>query len=70
MKGEGWNTTVETPNTTNDTSSLRSVVVPIDTKSSNLDDTSIEVSAASKSESSSIVSASHSSDMTSEVSTG
>jgi hypothetical protein len=69
MKGEGWNTTVETSNTTSDTSSLRSVVVPIDTKSSNLVDTSIEVSAASTSESSSIVSAPHSSEMTSEVST-
>jgi hypothetical protein len=85
MKGEGWITPEETQSVATDTSNLRSLVIPIDTKSSNLVDTSIEVSAASTSdtsdkdstadpasdplETSIIVSAPHSSEASSEVST-
>ena len=85
MKGEGWITPEETQSVATDTSNLSSVVIPIDTKSSNLVDTSIEVSSASTSdtsdkdstadpaadplETSIIVSAPHSSEASSEVST-
>ena len=85
MKGEGWITPEETQSVATDTSNLSSLVIPIDTKSSNLVDTSIEVSAASTSdtsdkdstadpasdplETSIIVSAPHSSEASSEVST-
>jgi hypothetical protein len=80
MKGEGWNTSLETPSVTTDTSSLSSVAIPNETKSSNVVDTSVEVSSASTSETSEknsadqsievsiIVSAPHSSDTSSEVS--
>jgi hypothetical protein len=81
MKGEGWITSTETPSTTTDNGSLRSVIIPIDTKSSNLLETSVEVSSASTTENSKknsstdqaeisiIVSAPDSSETSSEVST-
>ena len=81
MKGEGWITSTETPSTTTDNGSLRSVIIPIDTKSSNLLETSVEVSSASTTENSEknssadqveisiIVSAPDSSETSSEVST-
>ena len=68
MKGEGWNTSEETQSVTTDTGSLKSVVIAIDTKSSNLAETTVEISSISTSESSSIVSAPHSSEISSEVS--
>ena len=81
MKGEGWNTPVEIPSTTTDTSSINSITIVTDVKSSNVADTSVEVSSASTTENSEknsvvdatetsiIVSAPHSSDTSSEVST-
>ena len=81
MKGEGWVTEGVTPDVTTDTSSMNSVVIAIDTKSSNLVETSVEVSSASTTENSEknssstpeeisiIVSAPHSSETSSEVST-
>jgi hypothetical protein len=80
MKGEGWNTSEETQSVTSNTSSLSSIAIPNETKSSNVVDTSVEVSSASTSETSEknsadqsnevsiIVSAPHSSDTSSEVS--
>ena len=81
MKGEGWNTPVEIPSTTTDTSSINSITIVTDVKSSNVADTSVEVSSVSTTENSEknsvvdatetsiIVSAPHSSDTSSEVST-
>jgi hypothetical protein len=80
MKGEGWNTPVEIASTTTDTSGLNSAIVPIDAKSLNVVDSSVEVSSPSPSENSDqnsvvdtsetsiIVSAPHASDTSSEVS--